>query len=189
MIATSSFGCRDTQRVNITVHPGAVIFMEDSVVMYTGETYQLNTSGNCVTFNWFPVVGLSNASVPNPVLTPEISTLYYVDGLSSEGCKVRDSVHVVFDEKGVFTVPNAFSPGKGVNNTFKLHKRGIASLNYFRIYNRWGNVVFETKDVNEGWDGSYQGTPQPLGVYVYEVKAVAQNGSVFVKSGNVTLLR
>lgn len=189
MIATSSFGCRDTQSVNITVHPGAVIFMEDTVVMYTGEQYQLNTSGNCVTFNWFPVVGLSNAAVPNPVLTPEISTLYYVDGLSSEGCKVRDSVHVVFDEKGVFTVPNAFSPGKGVNNTFKLHKRGIASLNYFRIYNRWGNVVFETKDVNEGWDGSYQGAPQPLGVYVYEVKAVSQSGRVFVKSGNVTLLR
>jgi gliding motility-associated-like protein len=55
---------------------------------------------------------------------------------------------------------------------FKILKRGQAVLNHFRIYDRWGIVVFETTDIDKGWDGTYKGTPQPFGVYVYEVSAV-----------------
>ncbi|MBC7554652.1 MAG: gliding motility-associated C-terminal domain-containing protein, partial [Taibaiella sp.] len=62
-------------------------------------------------------------------------------------------------------------------------------LNYFRVYNRWGQVVFETKSISEGWDGNFKGEPQPLGVYVYEVQAVTNAGTLFNKHGNVTLLR
>jgi gliding motility-associated-like protein len=86
-------------------------------------------------------------------------------------------------------VPNAFTPGYGANNEFKIIKRGIATLNYFRIFNRWGNMVFETTDMEKGWDGTYKGVPQPLGVYVYMYEGVTNTGKVFKKQGNVSLLR
>jgi gliding motility-associated-like protein len=77
-------------------------------------------------------------------------------------------------------MPNAFTPGSGVNNEFKLMMRGIAGLRHFRIFNRWGVLLFETKDINIGWDGSYKGEPQPFGVYIYDVEAVSSvNGKVF----------
>jgi gliding motility-associated-like protein len=62
-------------------------------------------------------------------------------------------------------------------------------LSFFRIFNRWGNVVFETKDVNEGWDGTFNGEPQPFGVYIYEIEAVGADGMLWNKRGNITLLR
>jgi gliding motility-associated-like protein len=86
-------------------------------------------------------------------------------------------------------VPNAFVPGNGVNGELKIIKRGIATLKYFRIFNRWGQEVFNTSDIEQGWDGRYNGTPQPLGVYVYMVEAYTNKGREFVKQGNVTLIR
>jgi gliding motility-associated-like protein len=58
-----------------------------------------------------------------------------------------------------------------------------------RIYNRWGNLIFESKNLNQGWDGSYNGTPQPFGVYVYEIEAVTNLGKIVAQRGNVTLIR
>ena len=86
-------------------------------------------------------------------------------------------------------LPNAFAPGNGPNNLFKIIKRGIAPLRYFRVYNRWGNIVYESNNIDAGWDGTYNGKPQPFGVYVYEVEAVTSIGSIFHKRGNVTLVR
>jgi len=62
-------------------------------------------------------------------------------------------------------------------------------LNYFRIYNRWGELVFETKQIEKGWDGRYKGKPQLLGVYVYTIDAVTSTGKRFYKQGNITLIR
>ena len=76
-----------------------------------------------------------------------------------------------------------------MNSTFHIDYRGIATLNHFRIYNRWGNLLFETKDLNKGWDGTYNGTPQPFGVYVYDMEAVTNTGRLVNRHGNVTLVR
>ncbi|MCF8450910.1 MAG: gliding motility-associated C-terminal domain-containing protein, partial [Taibaiella sp.] len=59
----------------------------------------------------------------------------------------------------------------------------------FRVYDRWGVVVFQTSNIDEGWDGTFKGVPQPVGVYIYDVSAVTNTGRDFTKSGNVTLLR
>jgi len=86
-------------------------------------------------------------------------------------------------------IPNAFAPGSGPNNIFRIMKRGEASLRSFRIYDRWGVVVFETTNIDAGWDGTYKGIPQPMGVYVYDVDAVTGAGTTFDRKGNLTLLR
>jgi gliding motility-associated-like protein len=77
-----------------------------------------------------------------------------------------------------------------VNNLFKPHLRGQAILKYFRVFDRWGVMVYESTQMGSaGWDGTYKGVPQPVGVYVYEVSAVTGTGKQVGKTGNVTLLR
>lgn len=86
-------------------------------------------------------------------------------------------------------VPNAFTPGRfGQNSTIKVQGFGIASL-LFRIYNRWGQVVFETNDQNIGWDGTFKGNPQPMDVYTYTLEATYFDGKKTTKAGDITLIR
>ncbi len=189
VIATSAAGCKDTMNFHVTVFPAALISIDDSAVIYPGESYHIQPLTNCVNFLWFPPAGLNSATVADPVATPAINTRYFVRGTTSDGCVAVDSIDIVLATETLIDVPNAFAPGNGSNNSFYAIKRGIATLNYFRVFNRWGNLVFETKDINQGWDGIYKGEQQPFGVYVYDLQAVTSNGLLVSKHGNVTLLR
>jgi gliding motility-associated-like protein len=170
-VATSIHGCKDTLSFSAIVHAGAVIYLEDSVTIYPGESYQISPQSNCTSFTWFPAAGLSSPYVSNPLTTTEMGTRYIVQGSTEWGCTTRDTIIVNVDPDGILAIPNAFTPGGSVNNEFKIIKRGLATLNYFRIFNRWGNLVFETKDIDKGWNGEFNGVPQPFGVYVYQVEA------------------
>ncbi len=189
VVVTDANGCKDTVSFKATVNPAALISLDDSVTLYPGESFHIAPITNCSSFTWFPYAGLSNPFISDPTATPDISTLYLVTAVTEQGCKTVDSINVFVSEESLLAVPNAFSPGTGVNSEFKIILRGIATLNYFRIFNRWGNVVFETKNIAEGWDGSYKGVPQPFGVYVYDIQAVTSTGKVINKSGNVTIIR
>lgn len=189
VIATSSYGCKDTLYYTATVFPGAVFNLVDSVTIFPGESYEIAPQTNCTHFTWTPSGALSGKYLSNPVATPEVSTWYKVVGISENGCVAKDSILINVNDGAIIDLPNAFAPGRGVNDEFKIIKRGIATLNYFRIFNRWGNLVFETKDINEGWNGDFKGVPQPVGVFVYQVEAMTQGGKVVRKQGNVTLLR
>ncbi|MFI5195788.1 MAG: gliding motility-associated C-terminal domain-containing protein [Chitinophagales bacterium] len=189
MVATSQYGCKDTLSVKVVIEPGAVIYLEDSVTIYPGESYQINPQTNCVNFMWYPSIGLNHVYISNPLATPDVNTKYIVYGSTEQGCKTVDSIIIYVDPETLLDLPNAFAPGNGPNNLFKIIKRGIATLNYFRIFNRWGNMVYESSDIDAGWDGTYKGQPQPFDVYVYEVEAVTNTGRVFYKHGNVTLVR
>ncbi len=191
VVASNKYGCTDTAKVSVSVKPAAILTINvgDSVILYPGETFQLNPLTNCSYFTWFPAAGLNNPSISNPVASPEISTKYVVNGISSWGCLAEDSLNIFISNESLLAMPNAFSPGNGPNNTFKILKKGIASLHYFRIFDRWGVKVFETTDINQGWDGTLNGTPQPFGVYVYDVDAVTSTGREFMKHGNVTLIK
>ncbi len=190
LIATSQYGCLETLAAQITVRPNAVIFLGNSpVTLYPGQSYQINPQTNCTYFSWFPTAGLSDASISNPLATPGLSTRYMVHAANEWGCTVTDSIDINIDGSAALNIPNAFTPGGEVNGTLNLLNRGITSLHYFRIFNRWGNKVFETSDLSKGWDGSYKGTPQPYDVYVYEIEAVANDGSTIHRQGNVTLIR
>ncbi len=188
-VATNQYGCLDTVSANITVRSNAVLYLPDSITLYPGESYQLSPQTNCTSFEWTPPGGLSDAYISNPVATPEISTKYVVYGYTEWGCKTKDSINIYVDAESLIALPNAFTPGNGVNTLFKVLLRGEATLNYFRIYNRWGNLVFTTSDISAGWDGTFHGQPQPYDVYVYEIEAVTSTGTVFHKAGNVTLIR
>ncbi len=187
--AVDTNSCYDTSFVKVIVHPKATIQLPDSIVLYPGQQTQLSPDGNCTYFSWFPSVGLSKADIANPVTKPEVNTKYSVTGTTESGCSVTDEINVIIAPESIIAVPNAFRPGHGSNSTLKVINLGDATLKNFSIYNRWGMKVFETKDINQGWDGTYNGEPQPLGVYVYMAEGVTATGKTFRKQGNITLMR
>lgn len=189
VVATTINGCRDTMIFSTTVHQAGVLSITDSARIFPGESYHIQPMTNCVSISWFPPAGLDNATIADPVATPVISTRYIATGLTEFNCIVRDTIDVFVSGESEIAMPNAFTPGTGVNNTYKVMVAGIAQLNHFRIFNRWGNVMFETKNISEGWDGTFNGKPQPFGVYIYEIEGITNTGTKFLKKGNLTLLR
>ncbi len=182
----SNHVCYDTQMVMVRVYPNASITLPDSVQIWPGESYQIDPAGNCLYFQWFPPSGLSADNISNPVAQPEVRTRYFVTATTEQGCVVKDSIDVLVNTESVLDVPNAFSPTSG---DFKIVKRGIANLKYFRIFNRWGNKVFETTNIEQGWNGKFNDKEQPVGVYIYSIDATTSTGKPFRKDGNLTLIR
>jgi gliding motility-associated-like protein len=120
-----------------------------------------------------------------------VTTRYYVTAQTETGCSALDSVDVLISPESLLDLPNAFSPGAGtsINDELRIIIKGIVKLNTFRIFDRWGVEVFSTTDINKGWNGQYNGTPQPLGTYVYILDAATSSGKRFYKQGNITLMR
>lgn len=189
LVATSQFGCHDSMFVNILVYPDAVINLGDSVTIYPGESYHITPQTNCTYFTWYPPLGLDDEFISDPTATPNVNTVYHVTAITEAGCVIEDSLKIRVNPTSLLTMPNAFSPGSGYNNTFSLINRGIIALDHFRIFDRWGVMVFETKNINVGWDGTFNGKPQPFGVYVYEIEAQLNTGRKVKRQGNVTLIR
>ncbi len=182
-------GCLDSTFAHVIVKSGAVLNLPDSVTLYPGESYQINPGTNCSYHQWFPATGLSADSIANPIARPEVSTKYIVHGTTEVGCTAVDSIEIKVNNDAYINIPNAFTPGSEPNAILKVLHKGDATLKDFVIYDRWGVKMFETHDINEGWDGTYKGKPQPFGVYIYMAEAVSPTGRKFVKQGNVTLIR
>lgn len=191
LIGVNEYGCVDTHLVNIQIAPSIVSTMPDSVDIWPGEAYQIDLITNGHYFSWFPPEGLSNTTIANPVASPDVRTRYFVNIKGESGCEAVDSIDIIVHLESIFDVPNAFVPGNSfVNNgEFKIFKRGDVTLNKFQIFNRWGNLVFETDDINKGWDGTYNGEPQPKGVYVYQIEGTLNTGRKVQLQGDVTLIR
>ncbi|HNF72481.1 MAG TPA: gliding motility-associated C-terminal domain-containing protein, partial [Chitinophagaceae bacterium] len=184
-------GCLDSATTYVVVYPEAVLDAGENQTLYPGEIAQLNADGNCSFFGWFPPNGLSATNIKNPLSSPSVTTRYYVNGRTEAGCETLDSVDVIISPESLLDLPNAFSPGAGTgsNDELKIIVKGIVTLNSFKIYNRWGQEIFSTTDINKGWDGRFKGVPQPLGTYVYLLDAVSSTGKRFFKQGNITLIR
>ncbi len=154
------------------------------------QPLQLNATGSSI-YLWTPGRWLDNANIANPVSLPRDSIEYVVRVSNPIGCFDYDTimVRVFLVDPGLY-VPNAFTPGAdGINDNFKPIALGIKSLHYFRIYNRWGQMVFNTSVINRGWNGVFNGKDQPLGTYVWEAKATDYLGRQITKKGHVILIR
>ena len=111
--------------------------------------------------------------------------------MSNYGC--TDSTHIILDINNEFVlfIPNAFTPElNGLNNVFYIQGKGISANGFHLwIYNRTGEMVFESKSINIGWDGKFQNVFVPFGVYIYKLSINDFNGNNHVKYGEVTVVR
>ncbi|TVR78529.1 MAG: hypothetical protein EA412_08830 [Chitinophagaceae bacterium] len=143
-----------------------------------------------LTYHWEPGDGLSCVSCPNPVATPLETTTYLVEVTDANNCKSTDEITIEVNpfDKRIY-VPNIFSPnGDGVNDVFQVYGLGIRNIE-LRVFDRWGGLLYETSDINSGWDGTFNGRNMEQGVYIYYVKFIFLNGDVTDKKGSVTLVR
>lgn len=194
VIAYSGSCIPDTQAVTITVNqlPDIQPSVIDPVVEGTPVTLAVESSHNIVAYNWSPSYNLNCADCEKPSLLAEQSETYNVRITDDKGCEADADIPVtVVGACGddIF-VPAAFSPnGDGKNDVLYLRGRGLSGLKTFRLFDRWGNLVFETDNIEEGFNGVYHGKLLGPCVLVYYYEAICSNGFVVSGKGNVTILR
>jgi gliding motility-associated-like protein len=191
-------GCiPDTNYVTVTVYPLPTVNAGNDQSVVAGTQVQLNATGTYIaTYTWSPDESLNCSTCSNPLGTPLATTTYTVDVSSSYGCRSSDTVtiHLFCDKSQVF-IPNSFTPnGDGQNDLFYPRGSGISLVKSFRIYNRWGELLFEKSnisinDASNAWDGSYNGTTPRPDVYVYIIDAVCDTGEPINLKGDVTIIR
>jgi len=156
-----------------------------------GESVQLEAAGG-ISYSWSPAVGLSDPSIANPIASPTISTLYTVEITDNCGISFFDELWVNVDTDNCsFSIPNIFSPnGDRRNDSFGLIlEDGVSVENYnCKIFNRWGEVVFESTNFSEFWNGTQKNEDATVGVYVY-IMSFDLGGISYNETGDVTLLR
>lgn len=143
---------------------------------------------------WTPKTTLSNDTALNVTASPSQTTTYTFTAIDNIGCTDSSSTTITVIPKqtiqNIINVPNAFSPNNdGINDVFKPIIEGNISSYTLKIYNRWGNLIFETNDLNEGWNGNYKTITQELDVFVYTIIYQFENSTIKTKKGNVTLIK
>lgn len=193
---TSTNGCIDSAYQNITVYAPPVISAGSDTSVVINQPLQLQAiSSDAIfdTFLWSPSTGLNDPGIANPVaiLNSTIDSIRYtVMVTDTTGCFADASIAVkVFKTSPNIFVPNAFTPGKATNSIFKPIPVGISSIQYFRIYNRWGQMVYSTSHMGEGWDGTIGGKIQETDSFVWVVEGTTYTGVKIFKKGTMTLIR
>lgn len=184
----------DTQYVNVVVHENPDVDAgEDQLVMAgTRVNFAATSNYNIVTWYWSPSAEMSCYDCRATSVIANESRTYYVNVTDENGCPAMDSVSVkvIRTCEGDIWVPNAFTPnGDEVNDKFMVRSTGFAQLVYFRVFDRWGNLVYITDDINQGWDGKYHGAMVNPDVYVWWVRASCPDGTTINLKGNVTAIR
>lgn len=201
LTATDTLGCPKpaSDVVRITVRPPIRVFAGNDTTVVFGQRLQLNASANAPQFVWTPVTGLSNASIANPTAFFQEGTLpegtdqvrYVVTASTPEGCNGSDDIVIrVFKTAPSIFIPSAFTPNAdGKNDVIRPTLAGVQTFEFFRVYNRYGQLVFETRTPGKGWDGNFNGIQQPGGAFVYQCKAVDYLGNTLFKKGSFVLIR
>lgn len=182
---------RDT--IIVTVNPRVKAYAGRDTIVVVGQPLFFNGTGG-VNYLWSPPTGLTSTNIYNPigVYGMNIDSVRYKLVVSdAAGC--ADSAYVtvrVYKVMPTVFVPTAFTPnGDGLNDTVYPIAVGIKKINYFSIYNRWGELVFTTTQDRKGWDGTLGGKLQNSGVFVWMVSAIDYLGAPVFLKGTVTLIR
>lgn len=194
--AATPSGCfaQDTVQVAVSaLNASTINATATPAVVLAGTNVQLNASPVNAGYNysWTPNLGLSNANIHNPTAFIEMTSTYNVT-VSDGDCVQQDSVTVrVVDficGRPTVYVPNAFTPNLDQANDW-LYVRGnfITELN-FKVFDRWGELVFETNDQSMGWNGYYKGKKVDPAVFVYYLRTVCEGGEIYFEEGNITVL-
>lgn len=193
---TDANGCSITGLYSIgnnNYHPPLNAIAQPYVIYHSQSSHLIAQTNNNYHFSWNPDNTLNNGHIQNPIATPDSTTQYIVQITDNYGCTNIDTVlitvmDVICSDPYIY-VPNAFTPNSDGNNDVLYVHADMATDLYFAIYDRWGELMFETTETSKGWDGKYKGKPLDPAVFVYYLKVTCLNRMQFEKKGNITLLR
>lgn len=190
-----TIGCpkpfRDT--ITVPVLPPVDAYAGEDTTIVVGQSLQLFGSGGSF-YQWVPATGLNNSNIFNPIALfnagPD-SIRYRLKVTTTAGCVGYDEIVVrLFKTQPDIFIPTGFTPNNdGLNDVLKAIPVGIQKFEFFKIFNRWGQMLFTTSDPQKGWDGLLNGTQQPSGTYVFMAQGIDYLGKPVFKKGTVVLIR
>ena len=180
--------------VIITVLPPGNVFAGRDTTITINQPLQLNAvdvnNSGFINYTWSPALGLNNTLIKNPIAVVSLDITYTVTARTADGCEASDDINIKVFVKPELYVPTAFTPNNdGLNDVIKVIPVGIKELKYFRIFNRWGELVFSTTDPSSGWNGIYKSQRQNTSVFVWMAEGIDYKGNILQRKGTVTLIR
>jgi gliding motility-associated-like protein len=188
-----TYGCdfSGASAVKIFVQKIDKAFAGNDTIAAKGLPHQLRGSGG-INYSWFSPSGISisNPFAQNTFVTLNNDAQFYLKVTNAIGCEGRDTIFVKVYDGPNYYIPNSFTPnGDGKNDIFRAVPAGIAYTVYFRVFDRLGQLVFETNQWLKGWDGTFKGKPQPIGTYVWMIAGTDKYNKKIEMKGTVNLLR
>ena len=184
---------------NVVIGDYPIVNLGPDLLLPYGSQYTFNPTiqnGPISNYLWAPPTNLSCTTCLSPVADIKMGITYSLEVTNIFGCKASDTINIkVICENSQVFIPNAFTPdGDGINDIFMIRGSGPITIKYFRIFNRWGEVVFERNNFppnnpSYGWDGKIKGVVGPPDVFVYTAEVMCDNGTSFIYKGNVSLLK
>lgn len=185
--------CTNLDSVLITVQNEPLVTYSQDTTIVIGDIADLFIYANqaSVSFLWTPSYGLNCINCEDVYAQPLETTTYHIEYEDSSGCFVKSvNITVFVDEKYSLDLPSAFTPNNdGKNDIVYVKGWGIKKLLEFSVFNRWGEKIFTTDNINTGWDGTFKGKPQNIDTYVYYVKVELYSGKEIEKKGTINLFR
>jgi gliding motility-associated-like protein len=199
LIVQDTLGCNKAVKDSVLVEvlPPLNIFAGNDTAVTKNQPLQLqalvNQDYSSLTYQWSPATGLNKTNISNPIATLNnnlTAITYKVKITTAQGCVGEDDITVkIFNTSADIFIPTAFTPNKdGKNDVFRPVCVGITKLNFFKVFNRWGQQLYETKEMNKGWDGKINGTPATPGTYVFMAEGIDYTGKLISKKGTVVLI-
>ena len=190
---TDNDGCTAIGTTTVTQFPLPIVAISPaSITITAGENAVLNASGG-TSYHWYPSEGLSCATCPSTTATPGQPTTYCVAVKDVHGCRDSTCVRVeVLCNAGLLDklIPTAFSPNNdGMNDVLCMPENTCINSFELDIYDRWGEKVFMTTDINNCWDGTYKGATLGTAAFVYIFEASLSNGAVYKQKGTISLIK
>ena len=199
VVGSDVYGCfKDTGYITVNVYPIPVVTAGTDRTINVGQSVTITpvVSPDVTSAAWSPPTGIVSYNFPSIVAKPTVTTEYHIQVANAGHCIAKDkiTIYVICNDANVF-IPNTFSPnGDGVNDIFYIRGSGVFRIKMLRIFNRWGEVVYEGSNINPndpitGWDGTFKGKKLTPDVFVYTAEVVCENNSTLTYKGNVTLIK
>lgn len=175
--------------ISIVANPTGIRYSDVNAVM--NQPQQLTARNIGIDYLWQPPIALNNYRIIKPIFTNNRDVEYLIHIKDNNGCNIVDTLLVRIFGSGDIYVPNAFTPNGsgGANDHMYPILVGMINLKFFRIFDRWGKLVYESSQALPGWNGVYHGKPQPMDTYTWTLQAIDVNGKVITKAGNCVLIR
>ena len=191
VIASNGSNCTNTKTVTVSVEDFGLNVFTSSAPVLPGTTMLVQTTANFpyVVRKWEPSTFFANQNLKTQQIIVDSSINLFAVGQSSTGCKDTAYLSINVTPLDDIYIPSGFTPnGDGKNEVVRVIGQGIKELD-FKVFNRWGQLVFATTEKGRGWDGRLSGKPQPAGTYVYAVRIKMNSGQIKEKKGTLILIR
>lgn len=188
---TDSNNCLDSAFTNVWVQLPLLVHLRDTSIII-GESFRPDITDPAVeTYNWTPALNVSCAYCSDPVLSPLETTNYVIAVTDTSHCFTTNHPFLLTVEKKYSVdLPNTFSPNNdGINDRVFVKGWGIKEIVAFKIHNRFGQLVYDSNNINEGWDGFYKGVPLPIETYSYMISVRTFENTTLSKTGTIKLIR